>query len=265
MNSDVKNERTRTLFLCGAFVLFCGGLIFGVDIKRLLHFVLIINYAHLAQGYAFLFMLAVFWRFRKIRQYFLVLLLMSFMVLYPIAAMVHGKIAISVYLLALFLLWRRRKKEVDSFNWFVLSCVTIICLLSRYFYQIASPWLNFQIILICVYLFLPIFFACFFERFRKYSVILFFSVFFSIANIYTASVAMAMYSYDNHCGYYHDVYLSAMKGRDVLAQFAPKFHLLMWFKQNNYIKHPNLVCQKEYKRKGLKGVPLICSQQQKRQ
>jgi len=80
---------------------------------------------------------------------------------------------------------------------------------------------------------------------KRYAVVLSLVVTFAAANVYTASIPIALYAADFKCGYLKDMYAAVLAGSRVVSNFSDKFQLLIWHPYVNTVPHPDAACHEK--------------------
>src|SRR3990167_1088511 len=98
-------------------------------------------------------------------------------------------------------------------------------------------------VLVSVFLLLPFIYLIIQSKIaRKYGAIVVLTISFAIANVYAVSIPLALYDVRYPCGYLKDMYVVVTKGQDILTRFARQLDVLLWFRYNAFVPHPNPIC-----------------------
>src|SRR3990167_3352552 len=159
-------------------------------------------------------------------------------------------------LLILFLEKDRKFLYVDSIFilWFMLLAHGWLPL---WIQRIRGDLFILQTIVASVLLLLPLFYLIIRSKIlKRYSIILLLIVPFSVANVSAMSIPIALYEANFKCDYLADMYDAVMQGQQILARFASKFNLLLWFRYEDMRDHPVPSCVGELAKLGQRGIPM---------
>ena len=263
--SEERNNKQRWQFLLIAFTILCGALIFGLYLQQIFQKLLILNIVKFLQLTLLLSMLALLWKFKQVKKYFLILTIVTFFLFFPFPFFSHRKVYEIIFLILLYFLWKTRKIEPHYLIW-VVSAISLFIAVPAFWFPIWAtiiyqlPVSRFTILsILCIagfFIALIFYSSWYLHGVKKYRNVLSMSVLFATANIYTASIPVAFYTYNFKCTYFKNQYLAIVQGTRILRKFDPNFHMYLWYRNNEIVPYPTEGCQKQ-NLAGIYGFPVM--------
>ena len=257
--SGAKDKKTQWWMLIGAFVIFCGALVFGYDIQRVFNRVMSSYLVRIVQLLVLASVIALLWKQKQLKRYAGVIVLLSAVVFFPYHLSSHKLLYGSILIAMVYFLWENRRIEPRYVTAIVASLSFLIFpVLSLWRFHIATPNSPFYITLLAsAFAFIPIVYLGIYSKpIRRYASVLCLCLLFGTVNVYSTSIPIAFYSWHFKCGYFKDQYVAIMKGEKILRAYDPMNHMYLWFRNNEKVDFPIASCQKK-NLAGIYGFPVI--------